>query len=356
MAIFDWIQRVQELSPAALTVTAQAINPDDTDQLLWDVFFPREDVDSIRISEVSDLDFRPVADNREWNAPGRQIPLKVPAVKELQMVPTEAWFALSEYEMQILNERAGGNFARLMEIIGAEVPARVASLARACYRRLEVNAFQAWAQGTADTTNPDGVKSTVSFGFDTDRYLTAGTAWNNSGVNAYDLFLTFIQDGITYMGQTPQGAVMRRATMNAIKADAPNPLSVSGVGDIQLTVTELNARLAAELGSAFRIILMEHSVDIFGDGGTTNYTRTNVWPAQHVALVPQGFRVGATKFAPVVRAGEIDASAPEAGIDQNGVTVYHHVENGGKTLQVDAQVNVFPVPAERNVYVTDAGV
>jgi hypothetical protein len=354
MAVFDWIQRVESLSPAALTVMAQAIDPDDTDSLVWSNFFPREDVDSIRISEVSDIDFRPVADNREWNAPGRQIPLKVPATKELKMVPTEAYFILDELEMQTLGERAGGNQERLIDIIGADIQSRVRQGARACYRRLEVNAFEAWANGNARTTDPFGGTTTVSFGFDTDRYLTAGTAWDDGGVNAYDLFLTFIEDGTAKMGATPIGAVMRRATMKVIKADAPNPFSPTST--IEMSVDQLNDKLSGDLGSAFRIVLMEHSGDVFGDAGPHNYTRTDYWPAQHVALVPPGGRIGSTKFAPVLRAAEIDRQAPDAGIDQNGVTVYHHSENDGKTLRVDQQLNVFPIPAERWVYVTDAGV
>jgi len=354
MAVFDWIQRVESLSPAALTVMAQAIDPSDTDSLVWNTFFPRQNVGSIRISEVSDLDFRPVADNREWNADGRHIPLKVPAAKELKMVPTEAFFVIDELEMQTLGETAGGNHEKLIQIIGADIVSRSLGNARACYRRLEVNAFEAWANGNARTTDPYGGTTTVSFGFDTDRYLTAGTAWDDGGVNAYELFLAFIEAGIAKMGATPIGAVMRRATMKVIKADAPNPYSPTST--IEMSVDQLNDKLSGDLGSPFRIFLMEHSGDVFGDSGPHNYTRTNYWPAQHVALVPPGGQIGSTKFAPVLRAGDIDRSAPDAGIDQNGVTAYHTTQNDGRSLKVAGQLNVFPIPAERNVFVTDAGV
>lgn len=354
MAVFDWINRVRELSPAALTVMAQAIDPDDTDELLWNTFFPREDVDSIRISEVSDLDFRPVSDNREWNASGRQIPLKVPATKELQMVPTESYFVIDELEMQVLRERAGGNQEKLIAIMGADIQGRVAQGVKSLYRRVEVNAYQAWANGNAITTDPYGGTHTVSFGFDSSRYLTAGTAWDDGGVNAFEEFLTFIEDGIAKMGTKPIGAVMRRATMKEIKKDAPNPFSPTST--IEMGVDELELALRRRLGFPFTIWLMEHSADQFGDSGPHNYTRTDYWPAQHVALVPPGGRIGSTKFAPVVRAAEVDASAPDAGIQQNGATVYHFTENGGKTLRCEQQINAFVVPAERWVYVIDAGV
>jgi hypothetical protein len=354
MAVFDWIQRVESLSPAALTVMAQAIDPDDTDSLVWSTFFPRDDVDSIRITEVSDIDFRPVADNREWNASGRLVPLKVPAAKELKMVPTEAFFLLDELEMQTLGEKAGGNQQKLIDIMGADITERTAELARACYRRLEINAMEAWANGNARTSDPYGGVTTVSFGFDTDRYLTAGTAWDDGGVNAYELFLTFIKNGRKKMGVTPIGAVMRQATYDAIIVDAPNYTSPTST--IEMGAAEFELDMRRRLGFPFRIVIMEHSGDVFGDGGPHNYTRTDYWPAQHVALVPPGGRIGSTKFAPVLRAAEIDSQAPDAGIDQNGVTVYHDTENSAKTLRVEAQVNVFPIPTERYVYVTDAGV
>ncbi len=354
MAVFDWMSRVEELSPAALTVMAQAIDPDDTDSLVGQTFFPREDVKSIRIKEVSDIDFRPVADNREWNASGRLVPLKVPSAKELKMVPTEAYFLLDELEMQTLGEEAGGNQAKLIEIIGADITERTAELARADYRRLEVNTFEAWANGNARTTDPFGGVTTVSFGFDANRYTTAGTAWDDGGVNGYEEFLSFIKAGRLKMGVSPIGAVMRQATFDAIIVDAPN--FTSPTSTIEMGVSEFDRDIRRRLGFPFRVVIMEHSGDVFGDSGPHNYTRTNYWPAQHVALVPPGGRIGSTKFAPVLRAAELDSQAPDAGIDQNGVTVYHQTENSARTLRVEAQLNVFPIPVERWVYVIDAGV
>ncbi len=156
------------------------------------------------------------------------------------------------------------------------------------------------------------------------------------------------------MGAAPIGAVMRQATYDAIIVDAPNftsPTSTIVMGD-----AEFNRDIRRRLGFPFQIVIMEHQVDVFGDDGPHNYTRTNVWPAQHVALVPPGGRIGSTKFAPVLRAGELATDAPDAGIDRNSVTVYHFSDNSGKTLRVEAQINVFPVPVERWVFVIDAGV
>ena len=83
------IPLVEELSPAALTVTAQTISPNDQGRLRWDVFFPRQDVDSVDLHEVTTLDFRPVSDRREWNSPGRLIPDKTPDLRDISIVPVE---------------------------------------------------------------------------------------------------------------------------------------------------------------------------------------------------------------------------------------------------------------------------
>ena len=62
MANFAWMAQVAALSPAALTVRAQTISPNDNGRLLWDLFFPRVNVDSVRLSEINTLDDRPAAD------------------------------------------------------------------------------------------------------------------------------------------------------------------------------------------------------------------------------------------------------------------------------------------------------
>lgn len=346
----SWIPTVDDLSPAALTVRAQAISPNDNGMLKWDAFFPREDVESVELEDVTTLDDRPTADRREWNAQGRNIPLRAPARRRVSIVPVEANSKIDEYEMQRLMERTRGNAEIIREIMEASIPGRVDKLTRAVYRRIEVDAFTAWATGILTQKNPQtGETYSASFGFDSARLLTAGTAWNDGSVDAYDLFIQFMRDAEEAIGPTA-GAIMRTPTRNAILADAPTL-----AGGAAMTLAQFEQRVQDDLGSAFSLITMESTVDVFTDGGTATAS-TKVWPAQRVAAVPAGLRVGKTAFAPVVRAMEVARQVPSAGIDQNGVTVYYQEANGGRELQIDVQANPATIPDEQKVFVTNAGV
>jgi hypothetical protein len=199
---FAWTETVDELSPAALTVRAQAISPNDSGKLKWDVFFPRQNVDSVDLNDVTTLDYRPASDRREWNQRGRLIPVKTPTVRAVSIVPIEGNYHWGEYELQKLNERAIGNAALIAQIMQSTVPARVDAIAMANYRRLELDAFEAWALGTLTQRNPQNASETyaASFGFDAGRYQTAGTAWNDNTLNAYDELLDWLDDGINAVG------------------------------------------------------------------------------------------------------------------------------------------------------------
>jgi hypothetical protein len=351
MAVFSWISTYRDLSPAALTVRAQALPYNDRGTLLWDRFFPRRNVGSIRLSDITTLDVRAAADRRDWNAPGRRIPLETPPYRNLEMVPIEAEHVIDEREMQILMERNAGNGDLVIQALRADIPGRVEMLAMADYRRLEYDTFQAWANGTVVVRNPQDASKTytVSYGIAGSRYTTAGTAWNDVSINGYDAFLAWLDTAASTIGPL-RGAMMRRATWNAILTDAP-----TASGGAKETRAGLNDRLTADLGYAFEIIENEHSVDIFDDGGTAK-TRTKVWPAQKVAAIPVGDEVGYTAFAPVYRAQEMAASVPGAGIDSNGVTVYYNEQNSGKELIIQAQLNALTVPDDQRVFVIDAGV
>lgn len=347
---FTWIEAVEALSPAALTVRAQAISPTDQDTLLWDAFFPRQDVGSVDLNEVSTVDQRPVADRREWNAKGRYIPLLTPAQREISIIPIESFDKIEEKEMQKLFERTDGNEDLIKRLIGASIPARTDKLVQANYRRLEYDAFTAWLTGTIVQRNPGtGQTYTASMGIDAGRFDTAGTAWSDPGVNAYNEFLAWIEDGIEAVGGAA-GAALRLATLKAIQADAPQ-----GVLGIPLTRAQLVDRITQDLGQAFRFYVIERSADVFTDGGVST-TRTKYFPAEMVALVPEGEAVGFTAFAPVVRAMQLSQQVPAASIDRNGVTVFHEPANGGRELTIEAQLNAAPVPIEKNVWVIDAGV
>jgi hypothetical protein len=352
MAFGTWQAVVDALDPVIMTVRAQALSPLDTgESLIWDVHFPKQDVDSVNLQDVTTVDYRPTADRREWNARGRNIPAPTPARRTVQIVPIESFFKLDEQEMQRLSENGGENARILRDLIGVSIPARVDRLVGANYRRLEVDAVTAWTAGTITQRNPENAAQTytASFGISGSRITTAGTAWNDVSVNAYDLLLAWIAAAEDLVGSI-EGVMLRLASLNAILADAPNlPNSV------KMTRTELADRITQDRGSPWTFFVNENSVDVFDDGGLT-YTRTKVWPAQKIAAVPVGKAVGKTAFAPVARAQEISDLIPEAGVDVRGVSVYHEMSNGGRELTVEAQLNALPVPDEQRIYVTNIGV
>jgi hypothetical protein len=352
MAVASWLSTIDALSPAALTVRAQELPPTDQGNLLWDMFLPRENVDSVDLADISTLDYRPTADRREWNARGRRIPLAVPPRRLVSIVPIEANDKIDEKEMQRIAESAGGNAQVIRDIIGASIPQRVDRLVDADFRRLEYDAMRAWALGSITQRNPENAAQTytASFGFAAARYTTAGTAWNDVGVNAYDLLQAWITAAEDLVGPI-EGVMLRLATLNAILADAPNLEN-----SVKMTRTSLEERVQQDKGGPFEFFLNENSIDIFDDGGTA-YTRTKVWPTQTIAAIPVGKKVGRTCFAPVVRAMDLVSQVgPAAGIDVRGVTVFYEESNGGRELSIEAQLNALPVPDEGKLYVSNVGV
>jgi hypothetical protein len=352
MGMLSWIAEQDRLSPAALTVQAQTVSPNDDAALIWDTFYNRQPVPSVDLNSLTTLDYRPAADRREWNGQGRRIPIITPDTKKVSMVPIEANFAIDELEMQRLFERAAQNQQIFRDQIMADVPDRTDLVTMACWRRLELDSMSAWANGQIVQRNPENASQTVtlSFGFSSARYTTAPTAWDNGGVNAYDLFIAWVLSAVDLIGGV-EGAVMRQATYNAILADAPKLPN-----DVTMTRSQLVPRMQDDLKQQFEIFVIEKHVDVFDDGGIA-YTPTKIWPAHKVAAVPSGGKVGRVAFAPNVRAWEVAANAgPGAGIDVNGVTVYPEVQNSGKRLEVQAQLNALPVPSEQLCCVIDAGV
>lgn len=340
------IPLVEELSPAALTVVARTISPNDQGRLRWDVFFPRENVDSVDLNEVTTLDFRPTADRREWNSPGRFIPDKTPDTRRLSIVPVESYYKWGEYEMQKLAERSNGNSEVVNQIIGRTIPGKVAQLTEANYRRIEVDAFTSWALGTVTAMNPQtGQTHAISWNYASGRITTAATAWDDPGVNAYDLLIAFVESAIDLVGPV-QGVVLRTSLLRAIVADAPDL-----IGGVSMTRAQVADRVSQDLGLPFNFFLFDDTLETFTDGGTT-LTSTNVWPAGRIAVVPQGGRVGRTAFAPVIRAMDL-APLPGAGLDQNGMTVFYDESQTGKDLTVAVQCNPLTIPNEQFVRVED---
>jgi hypothetical protein len=349
MSAFAWTQTIDELSPAALTVRAQTISPNDNGQLKWDMFFPRRPVDSVDLDDVTTLDYRPASDRREWNQRGRHIPTKTPTTRKVSIVPIEGNYMWGEYELQKLNERAMGNAALVANIMQSTVPGKVDQIAAANYRRVEVDDFEAWALGTVTQKNPQtGVTYSASFGFAAGRYQTAGTAWNDVTLNAYTELLAWLNDAINAVGPI-RGVVSRRNFITEVLADAPDL-----AGGAQMTFTQLEQRISDDLGSAFRFYPMEDTVEVFTDGGTAT-TSTKVWAAEKIAAVPAGTVVGYTAFAPVVRAMDIARALPQAKVDVNGMTAFYEEHGNGRELSVEVQVNAMPVPDEQKMFVMDVG-
>lgn len=350
MATFSWLAEIEKLQPPVLTVRAQTLSPNDNGRLIWDQFFPRQDVDSVDLNDMTALDDRLAADRREWNAQGRFIPLLTPEQRLLSIVPIEAYDKIDEREMQKLMEGSFGNASVVETQISARIPDRSDRLAMTDYRRLELDAMQAWTTGQITQRNPQNASQTftASFGFDAARLATASPTWV-AATSAYDEFLTWYEAGIEACGPGV-GAAMRLATLRAILADAPDL-----PGGVSMTRTQLAQRVEQDTGSPFEFFVIENSIDIFTDGGTA-YTRTKIWPAEQVAFIPQGFAVGYSAFAPVVRAMDLASQVPDAGIDIRGITVYYDPSNADKELTIQAQMNAMPVPNENLVWVIDAGV
>lgn len=350
MSAFAWTETIAELSPAALTVRAQTISPNDDGRLKWDVFFPRTPVESVDLDDIATLDYRPASDRREWNQRGRLIPIKTPTKRKVSIVPIEGNYLWGEYELQKLNERALGNGALVAEIMQSTVPGRVEAIAKANYRRLELDAFEAWALGTVTQRNPQNAAETyqASFAFDAGRYQTAGTAWNDSSLNAYDELLDWLDDAVNAVGPI-QGIVSRRNFIKEVLADAPDL-----AGGAKMTFAQVEDRISQDMGFAFGFFQMEDSVEVFTDGGTTS-TSTKVWAAEKIAAIPAGGVVGKAAFAPVIRAMDIARQLPQAKIDTNGQTAFYEEHNNGRELTVEVQVNAMPVPDEQKMFIMDVG-
>jgi len=337
-----------DLSPPALTIRAQTIPLNDSGRLRWDLFFPRVDADSIVIRDITQLDLRRVSDRREWGTRGRLIDFEAPSINEWEMTPIESYFQVGEREIQKLTERALGNDQMFRTLIAASIPARVDALARANLRRIEVEAFEAWALGQITARNPHtGAATVLDLNYAAARYQTAGADWDTT--DAYDNFLAWLEDGAEYVGEI-QGTISRTTLIRLIQTAAPASL---GLDMTRLSRTELEEEISSQLGRQFNFIAFDDTLEPYTDGGITT-AAVNVWPADVIAAIPasDGGRVGSTHFAPVARAYEIAQGAgADAGIDIRGQTVYGEISGNGRQLTEECQVNALTIPAEGKMWV-----
>lgn len=343
------LEKIKELSSVALTVRAQAISMNDVGKLRWDMFFPRFEAQSMEMRDIITIDDRAVADRREWDAPGRLIPLELPKTRDLEFIPIESYFPLGEKEIGKLMTQMRGNEQLVSDVVGASLPQRVDSLVKADYRRLELDCVRAWTKGDIIVVDPQtGRTYTASFNIEAGRIQQASTAWAAAGQNAWENFLAWLEDAKTEIGGVI-GVAARLGAIKTIQADAPTLANGK-----KLNRRELESEVQDELGTDFAFLEWEDSLDVFVDGGTTK-TRQNVFPADTLAAIPAGTAVGKAGFAPVDRAFELMGAHPEAGVDVNGVTVYYTPINEGKGLKTSAQLNAYPVPDDQKTFVINIG-
>lgn len=357
--MLNWIEEIDSLTSAALTLQAQSMSVDDVDTLLHPAFFPYTPVDSTDIDTITAIDKRYASSYRLWNNRGRFIPTPTPKRERVEMIPLEGYDKVEEKEMQKLRERTiagdSANQALYRQLIQASIPGRVDKLVAAQYRALERYAMEAWTKGTITYNLPeDDTEVVFDFNFDSGRIQTANTDWDDGGVNAYSLLVDWYRDGENEVGPG-KGVALRRALWNAIRADAPAALGLTNV--TVMRTADLRAALQDEFGRDFAFYLIESSFDEWDDAGIAT-TRTKYFPDGYAAFVPEGEAVGMTARAPVSRAFDIlEANAGDPPpLDVRGMTVYRELANGGRELTLECQGNYMPMPMEQKVWTMNTGV
>ncbi len=343
------------LSSPQLTVLSQAIGVDEVDpagNFMFPQYFPFVDAGSIDIEQLFTLDYRPVATRRAWDAHGKEIPMKFPQLRGLTMVPLEARHGIGEEMLHRITEMAQGNQAIFNREVMARVPDVVALITEAVWRAAEVEAAEAWAKGTITAKNPtSGATATTSLGFSASRIQTAVTPWDDAGVNAYSLFIAWLRQAKSMVGNIG-GVVTSTLVYEAIRADAPNILDYGG-GGVLVGAELLERQISQDARTPFRFILNDTEVDVFTDGGSA-HTRTRVWDESYIAVVPASGRIGMTHRASVAKA--YDYLSAEPTIDVRGTVVTNNSENKGKYADLQCQANWLAVPDENNVFTIDTGI
>ena len=338
---FDFLGRVEALTPANLTLRERARLVENPNDLRWRGIFPKVDAASIKLSDLSAVDFRPIGGRREWNAQGREIPEVLGPIRNAEMVPINPTHHIDERAMQLLRERAQGLDQLITAGVVKDVDAWATTLADAADRQIEFDAFQAWFQNAITVMDPKtGTTVSVSAGISSARYVSASTTLA-AATNAYIDFMGYLADAQSKLGSV--GAVrLRRARLNEVLADAP-----AFQGD-RMSLAGLKGRIDAEGYGAVEIIVDERTYDAFTDGGSA-VSATNYVPLDRMAIQPAGGVVGRTHFAPVTRAYDYMSLANVKTV--NDFTVFHSEKNDGKTLMVEAQANALTLPDENAVYV-----
>ncbi len=346
---FAWLAQIASLSPVNLTIeNATRVATDNPLDLRYRALFPRKETDSIRLSSITEVDFRPTGGRREWNAQGREIPEKVGPRREFEMVPINPTHHIDERQMTLLRESGVEELIRrgIIKSVTTWPPA----LADAVERQNEADAFTAWFTGAITVMDPKtGTTVSVSLGFDqATSYPTAGTAWNDPSEDAYLNFLAGLQAAKDKFGSV-SAARARSAVWAAIVAAAP--VSLAGA---TLTFAGVQERVRAEGFDNVVLIKDDRTHHPFTDGGSTTTSGVKYVPAGLIGYQPGDVRIGNTHVAPVTRAYDFLSGANRS--LANGCCIWHSEKNDGKTLLIEAQENSINMPEESRVYVEDTGV
>lgn len=342
MPAFDWLEKAKGLSSGALTVMAQRLPANNDGTLLYPFFFPRQNVDSMDLNEILELDDRPTAARREWDGPEKRILLELPDTKEISMTPLGADDLIGEKELDKIEQGAAGNEQVFQAVIGAKIPARGLRLAEACLNQLEIDCFELWGTGKVTQQDPQSGRTfEIDYQIESGRIQSVITPWT-AAANSYNEFIAWLKDAKQAVGGL-EGVMASPDVFDDIIADAP-----TGNDGVRLTGANLVNRIKDD-AMIPRFAWFEHNgqldVDVY-ENGRRFKRRTNVFPARTLVAVPLGGTVGKAAHAPVRRARHLSNLLPEAKIDIRGVTIFHFGENDDKALKIVSQLNAFPVTNE----------
>ncbi len=342
---FAWIEEVKRLSPAALTVRAQELDPTDNGTLKWSTLFPRVPVDTHEVTDLITRNFRPVGSRREWDAHGRRAVIKTPDTRKITIIPIETEDYISEKELTDLKDNFRNNQALMVDELKVRIPDRADTLAMMCWRTLEKDAMSAWLKGYFDQEDPQtGRVYRTTLGIDATRQTVASVSWASG---AYAKFIAWLKAAKLKVKGGIIGVMSTSLVIQTIFDDAPVLASGQRMG-----YDEFYKDIKNRTGLNIVFVENNEQADFFVDGGART-AEQRFFDEGYIAIIPAGGIVGKTAFAPVSRAQDLSTLVPDAKIDVRGVSVFHYAENDGKALKMQAQIDPMPIPNDEKVYTTD---
>lgn len=344
MNIFDLIR--QELSNNFLQEVARQLTVENDPTLSYPGFFPATSTPSVKLATITPVENAYISDRREWNADGRYIPTRLPAVRQLEMVPLEAWDAIDEREIQLLAEAAGGNADIIIRNAKISIGDRINALVQSNIWANEYESLRAWFTGEIPVLNPQtGASYVADVGIDDSRYVTDTTPWDET--NAFERLQDYANEARDAIGSIG-GILVRSSIARLIASAAPN----IGSNDVPMTLRQAGEYLSDSLGTPFEIRIDERAKPKFTGAGTETVS-TKLVPEDTIAFLPGDGRVGYTYQAPIYRAEDISAVSHPDSQDRDSQRVYQIAMNHGKSLKIQAHANWLAVPDEQRVFVVN---